>query len=227
MKNNFYQLTNQDENNAELYIYGDITSYKWYEDEVCAYDMAKELAQLGEKDLSVRINSYGGEVAQGLAIYNLLKNYKGTVTTLCDGFACSAASVIFMAGTERKMPRSSLLMIHNAWTYAAGDSNTLRKAADDIEKITQPSVEIYKSCSSLSEEQIKEMMDREEWITADEAHSYGFATEIVEDTVKQSLHDGILAKLVLKNKELEKQLNNTQPLQKKGWFFKCQKTEEE
>lgn len=75
--------------------------------------------------------------------------------------------------------------------------------------------------------QIKEMMDREEWITADEAHSYGFATEIVEDTVKQSLHDGILAKLVLKNKELEKQLNNTQPLQKKGWFFKCQKTEEE
>ena len=86
MKNNFYQLTNQDENNAELYIYGDITSYKWYEDEVCAYDMAKELAQLGEKDLSVRINSYGGEVAQGLAIYNLLKNYKGTVTTLCDGW---------------------------------------------------------------------------------------------------------------------------------------------
>lgn len=220
MKNKPYQLHNDTDGDAELLIYGDITSYKWYEDEVCAYDLAKELTSLEGKNLTVRINSYGGEVAQGLAIYNLLKDYPGQVTTLCDGFACSAASVIFMAGTIRKMPRSSLLMIHNAWTYASGDANELRKIADDIEKITQPSIEIYKSVSNLSEDKIKEMLDAETWINADEALEYGFATSIVDDEIKQSLHDGILAKLVLKNKELEKKLNQSQKEPPKtGWFF--------
>lgn len=216
MKNNFYQLTNVNEDSAELFIYGDITSYKWYEDDVCAYDMAKELESLGGKNLKVRINSYGGEVAQGLAIYNLLKTYEGEVTTLCDGFACSAASVIFMAGRNRIMPKSSLLMIHNAWTYAAGDANELRKIAEQIEKITQPSIEVYKSVSNLNEERIKQMMDDETWITADEALSYGFATEIVEDSPKQSLRDEMFAKIVLRNKELEKEKNKPA---NEGWFF--------
>lgn len=216
MKNNFYQLTNVNEDSAELFIYGDITSYKWYEDDVCAYDMAKELESLGGKNLKVRINSYGGEVAQGLAIYNLLKTYEGEVTTLCDGFACSAASVIFMAGRNRVMPKSSLLMIHNAWTYAAGDANELRKIAEQIEKITQPSIEVYKSVSNLNEERIKQMMDDETWITADEALSYGFATEIVEDSPKQSLRDEMFAKIVLRNKELEKEKNKPT---NEGWFF--------
>lgn len=216
MKNNFYQLTNVNEDSAELFIYGDITSYKWYEDDVCAYDMAKELESLGGKNLKVRINSYGGEVAQGLAIYNLLKTYEGEVTTLCDGFACSAASVIFMAGRNRVMPKSSLLMIHNAWTYAAGDANELRKIAEQIEKITQPSIEVYKSVSNLNEERIKQMMDDETWITADEALSYGFATEIVEDSPKQSLRDEMFAKIVLRNKELEKEKNKPA---NEGWFF--------
>lgn len=216
----FYQLTNQDEFNAELYIYGDITSYKWYDDDVCAYDLAKELMELGNKNLKVRINSYGGEVAQGLAIYNLLKDYKGTVTTVCDGFACSAASVVFMAGTNRAMPKSSLLMIHNAWSWASGNANELRKIAEDLEKITQPSIEIYKSVSNLDEETIKQMMDDETWITAEEALEYGFATIIVEDNPKQSLRDDIVSKLVHQNKKLEKQLNQKEnPTPKKGWFF--------
>lgn len=220
--NKFYQLTNQDDFNAELYIYGDITSYKWYDDEVCAYDLAKELMELGNKNLKVRINSYGGEVAQGLAIYNLLKDYKGTVTTVCDGFACSAASVVFMSGTNRAMPKSSLLMIHNAWSWASGNANELRKIAEDLEKITQPSIEIYKTVSNLDEETIKRMMDEETWITAEEALEYGFATVIVEDNPKQSLKDDILSKLVHSNKELTRQvkiLKEEKNQSKKGWFF--------
>ena len=220
--NKFYQLTNQDDFNAELYIYGDITSYKWYDDEVCAYDLAKELMELGNKNLKVRINSYGGEVAQGLAIYNLLKDYKGTVTTVCDGFACSAASIIFMSGTNRAMPKSSLLMIHNAWSWASGNANKLRKIAEDLEKITQPSIEIYKTVSNLDEETIKRMMDEETWITAEEALEYGFATVIVEDNPKQSLKDDILSKLVHSNKELTRQvkiLKEEKNQSKKGWFF--------
>lgn len=221
MKERFYQLTNVNEDSAELYIYGDITSYKCYEEDVCSYDLAKELTALEGKNLTVRINSNGGAVAQGLAIYNLLKSYSGEVTTLCDGFACSAASVVFMAGTKRIMPRSSLLMIHNAWTWASGDADDLRKAAEDLEKITQPSIEIYKSVSSLDEEEIKKMMDEETWITADEALSYGFATAISEEAAMHSVKDGILAKTVFKNKQLEKRIKELEKAEqvKTGWFF--------
>lgn len=221
MKERFYQLINVSEDSATLYIYGDITSIKWFENDVCVYDLAKEIGDLNGKALTVRINSYGGEVAEGLAIYNLLKSYAGEVTTICDGFACSAASVVFMAGAKRIMPRSSLLMIHNAWTRAIGDANDLRKAADDIEKITQPSIEIYTSVSNLDADEIKAMMDAETWFDADEALGYGFATEISEEAAMQSLEDGILAKTVFKNKQLEKrikELEKAEPV-KTGWFF--------
>lgn len=221
MKERFYQLTNVSEDSATLYIYGDITSIKWFENDVCVYDLAKEIGDLGGKALTVRINSYGGEVAEGLAIYNLLKSYAGEVTTICDGFACSAASVVFMAGTKRIMPRSSLLMIHNAWTRASGDADDLRKAADDLEKITQPSVDIYTSVSNLDADEIKAMMDAETWIDADEALDYGFATEISEEAAMQSLEDGILAKTVFKNKQLEKRIKELEKAEpgKTGWFF--------
>lgn len=221
MKERFYQLTNVSEDSATLYIYGDITSIKWFENDVCVYDLAKEIGDLNGKALTVRINSYGGEVSEGLAIYNLLKSYAGEVTTICDGFACSAASVVFMAGAKRIMPRSSLLMIHNAWTRASGDADDLRKAADDLEKITQPSVEIYTSVSNLDADEIKSMMDAETWIDADEALDYGFATEISEEAAMQSIEDGILAKTVFKNKQLEKrikELEKAEPV-KTGWFF--------
>lgn len=214
----WYQLGMVDEENAELLIYGDITSFEWYNSDKSAYGLAQDLEALNDANLTVRINSYGGEVAEGLAMYNLLKSYKGEVTTICDGFACSAASIVFMAGTKRIMPKSSLLMIHNAWTYASGDSNELRKIADDIEKITQPSVEIYKSISNLEEEEIKAMMDAETWILADEALSYGFATEVAEDSAKQSLKEEMLSKLVIKTKQLEKELK-AKSATKNGWFF--------
>lgn len=222
MKERFYQLVNQSDQEATLYIYGDITSIKWFENDVCVYDLAKEIGELNGKKLNVRINSYGGEVAEGLAIYNLLRSYGGEVATICDGFACSAASVVFMAGKQRIMPKSSLLLIHNAWTRASGDANDLRKAADDLEKITQPSVDIYTSVSNLSEEEIRKMMDEETWISADEALSYGFATEVTDEEAMQSLEEGILAKTVMKNKELEKRIKElekpAEPVDE-GWFF--------
>lgn len=216
----FYQLKTENGSN-ELLIYGDIKSYKWYEDDVCAYDMAKELDTI-EGDLTVRINSYGGEVSQGLAIYNLLKNYSGIVKTVCDGFACSAASVIFMAGKSRIMPKSSLLLIHNAWTWTSGDANALRKEADDLEKITLPSVEIYKANSNLSEDEIKAMMDDETWITAEEALQYGFATEVPEEEAQQSLDKRYMSKLVHENKRLQKMSKEKKEDKKDAWtsFFK-------
>ena len=137
MKRYYMLETNDADKSAELYIFGDITSYPWYEDGVSAYGLVKQLQDMDVEHIKVHINSYGGEVKEGLAIYNALKDSKMKVTTICDGFACSAASVVFMAGDERIIKEASLLMIHNAWTFVQGDSNALRKQADDLEKIAQ------------------------------------------------------------------------------------------
>lgn len=175
----FYQLT-MNGNEADLYIYGDITSYPWFEGDVSAGNIIEEIKNISADVINVYISSYGGEVQAGLAIYNALKRHKAKVRTICDGFACSIASVIFMAGEERIMNDSSLLMIHNAWSFAEGNAKDLRKQADDLEKITQASITAYKAHSTLSEEQIVEMMDNETWILPEEAVEYGFATEITK-----------------------------------------------
>lgn len=173
---------------ANINIYGDITSWAWEElGEYSAVILSRQLAELGDdvSKINVYINSYGGEVAEGLAIYNALKRHKAKVVTYCDGFAASIASVIFMAGDERIMNDSSLLMIHNAWSYGMGNAEELRKQADDLDKITQASVIAYKAHSTLSEAEIKELMDNETWILPDEALEYGFATTI-EKTEKKA-----------------------------------------
>lgn len=193
MKRNYFSLEKANQT-ATINIYGDITSWAWEElGEVSAVNLSKQLEALGDVDkIDVYINSYGGEVAEGLAIYNALKRHKAKVTTYCDGFACSIASVIFMAGDERVMNESSLLMIHNAWTYAMGNSEELRKQADDLEKITQASVEAYKSHSSLTEKEIKKLMDAETWILPTEALEYGFATIIDKPENKNASQNAFL-----------------------------------
>lgn len=199
-------MLSEDGLNTDLIIHGDITSIKWEDSDVGSFDIANDLANVTTPKLTVRINSYGGEVSQGLGIYNLLKSFKGEVITINDGFACSAASVIFLAGKQRIMPKSSLLMIHNAWSYAAGDAKEMRKVADFLDKVTQPSIEIYLQSSNLSEKEIRKMLDEETWISADEALEYGFATKITDVEPNQSINDHFLYKLVVENKELKKQV---------------------
>ena len=179
MKKYYALETNNKE--ADIYIFGDITSWEWFENDVSSYTLSKELQEL-DKDIefiNVHINSYGGEVAEGLAIYNMLRNHKAKVRTYCDGFACSIASVIFMAGDERIMNNASLLMVHNAWMRTAGNAEKLRKDADDLDKITQASIEAYKSRVNITEEKIKELLDNETWILPSEALEMGFATSII------------------------------------------------
>lgn len=181
----YYQLT-QNDNVAELYIYGDITSFKFFEEDVTAKNIVDEINSISADVINVYISSYGGEVQAGLAIYNALKRHKAKVRTICDGFACSIASVIFMAGEERIMNDSSLLMIHNAWSFAEGNAKELKKIAEDLEKITKASVSAYKAHSNLTEEEIVEMMDNETWILPEEAVNYGFATAIEKTTQKNA-----------------------------------------
>ncbi len=173
----YYALAVEDDE-ASIHIFGDIVSWEWLESDVSSYTLAKEIEGLDVGIINVYINSYGGEVAEGLAIYNQLRRHKAKVKTYCEGFACSAASVVFMAGDERVMSQASLLMIHNAWTYAAGDQNELRKVANDIETITQASINAYMSHVAISEEELKAMMDAETWIDAASALEMGFATAV-------------------------------------------------
>ncbi len=213
MKHKYFSLE-KTENEATINIYGDITSWPWEElGEVSAVNLSKQLEALGDVDkISVYINSYGGEVAEGLAIYNALRRHKAKVTTYCDGFACSIASVIFMAGDERVMNEASLLMIHNAWTYAMGNAEELRKQADDLEKITQASVEAYKAHSALSEEDIKALMDNETWILPDEALEYGFATT-VDKTETKAANQSAMFQLfdIVKKYQEEKEDDEKEP----------------
>lgn len=198
----YFQLT-QREDTADLYIFGDIE--KWaYEPagEQSGVTIVNQLKAVTSKSINVHINSYGGDVSEGLAIYNVLREHPAQITTICDGFACSAASVVFMAGDKRIMSPASLLMIHNAWTIAMGNASALRKTADDIETITQASVEAYKRGAKISEEEIKALMDAETWILPSDAVAWGFATDIDDedddeddDEPKQSAFGVIMQKL--------------------------------
>ena len=115
---------------------------------------------------------------------------------------------MFMAGDERIMSPASLLMVHNAWTYGAGNAEELRKMADDIEKITQASIEAYKTVAAISEEKIKELMDNESWILPADAVEYGFATKIdaeeaQEGVAQQSALRSVIEKLTTPQAVLE------------------------
>lgn len=205
MKKYYSLVKNKKKQEADLTIYGDITSYPWKESDVSNFNLSKQLQQLGDvKTINVHINSYGGEVAEGLAIYNALKNHKAKVRTYCDGFACSIASVIFMAGDERIMSNASLLMIHNAWSYVMGNANELRKQADDLDKITQASINAYMNHVSISEKELKELLDNETWLDSNEAYDKGFATKITElgdsDKASQNVKQSLI-KMILANQE--------------------------
>lgn len=202
-----YYSLEQTGSEASINIYGDVTSWPWLESDVSAYNLSKQIEDLDVDTINVGINSYGGEVAEGLAIYNALKRHKAKVRTRCDGFACSVASVIFAAGDERVMSESSLLMIHNAWTSACGDANELRKQADDLEKINEASVKAYMSITSVDEEELRALMDEETWISPEDAVDMGLATSIEasgqEDKPAQSVKRKVMQMLLRNPYQLE------------------------
>lgn len=199
MKKYFQLTTSEDGTTADLDIYGDISSCWWDDDAMSAPKLSKQLDELGDvSQINVHINSYGGEVAEGLAIYSALRRHKARVRTTCDGFACSIASVIFMAGDERLMSDVSLLMIHNAWTSARGvNAADLRKLADDMDTITSASKSAYMARVSITEDELTELMDAETWISPADAVDMGFATAIETfdsgDKASQGARDALMA----------------------------------
>ena len=176
---NFYTIKNA--SNAEpvrINIYGQIGDDYWG-DGVNAKTFVTDLDALGNVDLDVHINSPGGAVFDGQAIFNRLKQHPGTVNVYIDGLAASIASVIAMAGKKIYMSESAMLMIHNPIGLVYGESEEMRKNADTLDKIKATILNAYTSKSSLLDSELSLLMDNETWLTAEEAEEYGFIDEIL------------------------------------------------
>ena len=177
-----------DENDNTIGIYDPIGYDYWDDSGVTAKRISAALRSLDGADVVVNINSPGGDVFEGLAIYNLLREYKGHVTVRVLGVAASAASFIAMAADEIQIARAGFFMIHNAWTGLWGDRNYLRETADFLEQIDDTIADIYHVRSGLSMDELKADMDKERWINGRDAIDSGFADAflpsdvVVEDT---------------------------------------------
>ena len=168
----------------ELFIYGDICAYKFEDNDVTAKEFAADLSKCNGRNVTLHINSGGGDVFTAIAIYNCLKNYSGEVNIKIDGLAASAASLIVCAGTRVSMAHNALLMIHLPAVGLAGffDGEELAKMQNRLAKIEDIILETYTSrIKNLSGDDLKSMIYAETWFNADEALSAGFIDEILND----------------------------------------------
>jgi ATP-dependent Clp endopeptidase proteolytic subunit ClpP len=149
---------------AEILLYDEIGFYG-----ITARDFVSALASAGAGPVRVRINSPGGDVFDGLAIYNALRAHPGGATAVVDGLAASAASFIALAGSRMEMAESSMLMIHDAWGVAIGNKNDMRTTADLLDKVDGQLAEIYAAKTGKPVAEIAAAMDAETWYTAQEA----------------------------------------------------------
>lgn len=138
--------------------------------------IARELDFANGEDIEIRINSGGGDVFDGIAIFNFLKNYKGSVSVVVDGIAASIASIIALAGDSLTMNEGAFFMIHNPWSGMMGESEDFRKQADLLDGIRDQLLGIYERATGLERDKIQAMMDEETWLNADQAIEMGFAT---------------------------------------------------
>lgn len=168
----WYRLEQKDDT-AEVYIYDAIGFFG-----VEAQDFIRDLERITADSITLRINSPGGDVFDGSAIYNALLRHPAKVHVKIDGLAASMASVIALAGDTVEMAENAFYMIHNPWSFVIGDSAAMRKEADILDKITSTAVGIYARNSSLDETEVRAAMDAETWYTAEEAKAAGFIDTI-------------------------------------------------
>lgn len=183
-----WTVTDNDEKTERiLTLSGVIAEESWFDDEVTPKIFRDELMS-GEGDITVWINSPGGDCIAAAQIYNMLLEYKGNVTIKIDGIAASAASVVAMAGNKVIMSPVSMLMIHNPMTMAAGDTTEMKKAISMLTEVKESIINAYELKTGMSRDKIAKLMDAETWMDANKAVELGFADEILsrESSVKQS-----------------------------------------
>ncbi|WP_239745205.1 head maturation protease, ClpP-related [Mammaliicoccus sp. F-M27] len=183
----FFNVIELPNNEARIDIYGEVVPDDWRASDVdtSAVSFRNAIKELGEVDnLNVHINSPGGSVYDGVAIFNMLRQHKASVTVHIDGLAASIASVIAMSGDKVIMPSNSMLMIHNAMSVSIGNANDMRKMADDLEKINESVINSYIAKNpELDREYLKALMDDESWLTASEAYELGLV-DVIDEPVQ-------------------------------------------
>ena len=163
-----------------LELYGTIAEESWFDDDITPR-MFKDELNAGNGDVTVWINSPGGDCIAASQIYTMLMDYKGNVTVKIDGIAASAASVIAMAGTKVLMAPTALMMIHNPMTGAFGDHEDMQKAIEMLNEVKESIINAYEIRTNLSRAKLSHLMSSETWMNAKKAIELGFADEILTD----------------------------------------------
>ena len=175
----WYSIKASANQSAEVFIYDEIGFWG-----VSAQQFANELKEIGNvRQINLHIHSPGGDVFDGIAIYNLLKNHPANKTVYIDGLAASMASVIAMAGDEVIMPENAMLMIHKPWGIQGGDAEELRKYADLLDKVESTLLMAYTTKTGKSEDELAAMLAVETWLTGKECVELGFADKLAEPLV--------------------------------------------
>ncbi len=187
----FWSFSETEEGESVLRLDGEIASESWWGDEVTPKLFMTDLARYSDKNITVWINSPGGDVVAGSQIYTALKEHKGQVTVKIDGIAASAASVIAMAGDFVYMSPTSLLMIHDPMTIAMGDEGTMEQAISILRECKESIINAYSLKTGISRAKISRLMSDETWMNAKKAVELGFADKILY-TDKQPEKDDIL-----------------------------------
>lgn len=160
---------------AEIIIY-DVIGWPYND----AFDLVRALGNIKAKNITVRINSPGGDVFDGVAIFNALKDHDARVTTKIEGLAASMASIVALAGDEVQAHKNAMYMIHDPWVLAAGNQYDLREIADILGKISVNILDIYYDKSNIGKRELKAMMKEETWFTAQEAKDRGLIDTVVD-----------------------------------------------
>lgn len=173
------QETQEQVQERTLFLNGTIAEESWFDDDVTP-QLFKDELNSGSGDITVWINSPGGDCVAAAQIYNMLMDYKGDVTVKIDGIAASAASVIAMAGTKVLVSPVSMLMIHNPMTAAFGNSDEMQRAIEMLGSVKDSIINAYEIKTGLSRAKLSHLMDAETWMDANKAVELGFADEIMQ-----------------------------------------------
>ncbi len=172
-------LPEQDDTPADLFLEGEIAQDSWFGDEVTPAQFRADLAKASGRDVTVWINSPGGDVFAASMIYTALMEHKGHVTVKVEGLAASAASVIAMAGERVLMAPTAFLMIHEPWTCIVGNPDELRHEAEVLDEIADGIATAYQIKTNLSKLKIRQLMEDETWMSAQTAIDMGFADALL------------------------------------------------
>jgi ATP-dependent Clp protease, protease subunit len=176
----WYKIVNKSDK-AEIWIYEEIGQDFWTGSGVTSKNFQKELSAITAKQIDLHINSPGGAVFDGVAIYNLIKQHPANVTTYIDGIAASIASIIALAGNKVVMAENALYMMHNPSGVVMGTAADMRSLADVLDKIRGTMTGVYAAKSGRADDEISALLDAETWMTAAEAKEFGFVDEIADE----------------------------------------------